>query len=363
MSTPGHFADRLAAAVERKGAPLCVGLDPDPALMPAGLGVVEFCRGIVDAVAGAVVAVKPQSAFFEAQGTTGWEALAEVCEYARAAGLLVIADAKRGDVPSTARAYAAAFAPLADAVTVNPYLGHDSLEPFFERDELGVFVLVKTSNPSSADIQDLPLADGRPLWQHVAGLVDRWGADLVGARGLSSVGAVVGATYPDVLETIRGLLPRAVLLLPGVGAQGGRPEDLAAAFAAGPASALVSASRSVLYADRGSSWQEAAATLLMLHGGTAMLTLLLLGALIPVHLLRAWRSRKNRISGSIMATFNAVLIVTAFGLYYLGSEAVRPWMSWIHLGAGFALAVMFPLHVWLGRRDPGSTAARARTAA
>ena len=259
MSTPGHFADRLAAAVERKGAPLCVGLDPDPALMPAGLGVVEFCRGIVDAVAGAVVAVKPQSAFFEAQGTTGWEALAEICEYARAAGLLVIADAKRGDVPSTARAYAAAFAPLADAVTVNPYLGHDSLEPFFERDGLGVFVLVKTSNPSSADIQDLPLADGRPLWQHVAGLVDRWGADLVGARGLSSVGAVVGATYPDVLETIRGLLPRAVLLLPGVGAQGGRPEDLAAAFAAGPASALVSASRSVLYADRGPSWQEAAA--------------------------------------------------------------------------------------------------------
>jgi orotidine-5'-phosphate decarboxylase len=255
----GHFADRLAAAVERGGAALCVGLDPDPALMPAGLGVVEFCRGIVDAVAGVAVAVKPQTAFFEAQGATGWAALAEVCEYARGAGLLVVADGKRGDVPSTARAYAAAFAPLADAVTVNPYLGYDSLEPFFAHEGLGVFVVLKTSNPGSADIQDLPLDDGRPLWQHVAGLVDRWGEDLVGASGLSSVGAVVGATHPEVLETVRSLLPRAVLLLPGVGAQGGRPQQLAAAFAAGPASALVSASRSVIYADRGAGWQDAAA--------------------------------------------------------------------------------------------------------
>jgi orotidine-5'-phosphate decarboxylase len=245
--------------VERKGTPLCVGLDPDPALMPEGLGVVEFCRGIVDAVEEVAVAVKPQSAFFEAQGAKGWAALAEVCEYAREAGLLVIVDAKRGDVPSTAKAYVAALAPLADAVTVNPYLGHDSLEPFFARDGLGVFVVVKTSNAGSADIQDLPVADGRPLWQHVADLVDRWGAASIGASGLSTVGAVVGATHPEVLETVRSLLPRAVLLLPGVGVQGGRPEQLAAAFAAGPASALVSASRSVIYADGGAGWQEAAA--------------------------------------------------------------------------------------------------------
>jgi len=254
-----HFADRLAAAVERKGAPLCVGIDPDPALMPAGVGVVDFCRGIVDAVAEVAVAVKPQTAFFEAQGATGWAALVEVCGYAREAGLLVIADAKRGDVPSTARAYAAAFAPLADAVTVNPYLGYDSLEPFFAHDGLGVLPIVKTSNRGSEDLQDLPLADGRPFWQHVASLIDRWGADYVGGSGLSSVGAVVGATHPDVLETARSLMPRAVLLLPGVGAQGGRPEQLGAAFAAGPASALVSASRSVIYADRGAGWQDAAA--------------------------------------------------------------------------------------------------------
>ena len=255
----GHFADRLAEAVERKGASLCIGLDPDPALMPEGVGVVEFCRGIVDAVAETAVAVKPQSAFFEAQGAEGWAALVEVCGYAREAGLLVIADAKRGDVPSTARAYVAAFAPLADAVTVNPYLGYDSLEPFFARDGLGVFVLVKTSNPSSVDLQDLPLADGRPLWQHVAGLVDRWGADLVGESGLSSVGAVVGATFPQEVAEARRLLPRSVLLLPGVGAQRARAGDLGQAFSVGPAGALVSASRSVLYADRGARWQEAAA--------------------------------------------------------------------------------------------------------
>ncbi|HEY3550080.1 MAG TPA: orotidine-5'-phosphate decarboxylase [Gaiellaceae bacterium] len=259
MSDAGHFADRLAAAVERKGAPLCVGLDPDHALMPERLGVAEFCRGIVDAVADVAVAVKPQSAFFEAQGAEGWAALAEVCDHARTAGLLVLVDAKRGDVPSTARAYAAALAPLADAVTVNPYLGHDSLEPFFACDGLGVFVVVKTSNPSSVDVQDVQLADGRPLWQHVADLVDRWGADDVGASGLSSVGAVVGATFPQEVAEARQLLPRSVLLLPGVGAQGARAEDLAEAFSVGPAGALVSASRSVLYADRGAGWQEAAA--------------------------------------------------------------------------------------------------------
>lgn len=255
----GHFADRLAAAVERKGAPLCVGIDPDPALMPAGVGLLEFCRGVIDAVAEVAVAVKPQAAFFEAQGATGWAGLVEVCGYAREAELLVIADAKRGDVPSTARAYAAAFAPFADAVTVNPYLGYDSLEPFFAHEGLGVLPILKTSNQGSEDLQDLPLADGRPFWQHVAGLIDRWGADYVGESGLSSVGAVVGATHPDVLETARSLMPRAVLLLPGVGAQSGRPELLAAAFTAGPASALVSASRSVIYADGDVGWQDAVA--------------------------------------------------------------------------------------------------------
>lgn len=249
MSSGGHFADRLAEAVELKGAPLCVGLDPMPEHLPAGVGAVEFCRGIVDAVADVAVAVKPQAAFFEALGPDGWAGFAEVCSYAREAGLLVVADAKRGDIASTAEAYAAAFAPLADAVTVNPYLGRDSLEPFLAHDGLGIFVLVKTSNPGSADLQDLPLADGRGLWEHVAGLVDELGAGHVGACGLSSVGAVVGATFPREVAEARRLLPRAVLLLPGVGAQGGKVDDLAPAFEPGPASALVAVSRSVIYAD------------------------------------------------------------------------------------------------------------------
>jgi orotidine-5'-phosphate decarboxylase len=254
-----HFADRLADAVRRKRSQICVGLDPDPGLMPAGVEAVEFCRGIVDAVAGSAVAVKPQLAFFEALGAEGWAGFLAVCSHAREAGLLVVADAKRGDVPSTARAYAAAFAPVADAVTVNPYLGRDSLEPFLEQDGLGVFCLVKTSNPGSADVQDVPLADGRRLWQRVAELVDEWGQDQVGDSGLSSVGAVVGATFPAEVAEARRLMPRAPLLLPGVGAQGGRPEELAAAFGRGPGSALVSASRSVLYADAGAGWREAAA--------------------------------------------------------------------------------------------------------
>jgi len=231
------FGDKLSAAVEEKGAPLCIGIDPDPALMPAGIGLTEFCRGIVDAVAPVAAVVKPQTAFFEAQGADGWAALCDVCAYAREAGLLVLVDGKRGDVPSTMRAYAAALAPLADAVTVNAYLGEDSLEPFLAHDGLGIFAIVKTSNSGSADLQDVPLADGRPFWHHVAERVDTWGIE-----------AVVGATHPDVLADARALMPRSVLLLPGVGAQGGRLEDLAPAFA-GPASALPSASRSVIYAD------------------------------------------------------------------------------------------------------------------
>ena len=256
-----HFADALVEAVERKGSPLCVGLDPDPGLMPAGVGAVEFCRGIVDAVAGTAVAVKPQAAFFEALGAEGWAGLVDVCAYAREAGLLVIADGKRGDIGSTATAYAAAFAPLADAATVNPYLGRDSLEPFLAREGLGVFCLVKTSNPGSGDLQDVELADGTLLWQHVAGLVREWGDEFLGETGLSRLGAVVGATYPREVEQARELLPRTVFLLPGVGAQGGRPEELRAAFSPGPAGALVSASRSVIYAyrERGGDWRQAAA--------------------------------------------------------------------------------------------------------
>ncbi|MDP9262545.1 MAG: orotidine-5'-phosphate decarboxylase [Actinomycetota bacterium] len=260
-----HFSDRLADAVERKSSQLVVGLDPVVEQMPAEVDgdLFAFCSGIVDAVAPYAVAVKPQSAFFEAHGADGVRAFAQVCEYARAAGLIVIADAKRGDIGSTARAYAQAFIPLADAVTVNPYLGGDSVEPFLEacrREGAGIFCLVKTSNPGSADVQDVALADGRKLWQHVAELVRGWGEELVGERGLSAVGAVVGATFPREVAEARELLPHSVLLLPGIGARGATPADVAAVFAAGPASALVSASRSVIYAytEGGGDWRSAA---------------------------------------------------------------------------------------------------------
>ncbi|HZS24358.1 MAG TPA: orotidine-5'-phosphate decarboxylase [Gaiellaceae bacterium] len=260
-----QFSDRLAAAVERTHSSLVVGLDPVVEQLPPELDgdLDAFCRGIVDAVADHAVAVKPQSAFFEAHGADGVRAFWAACDYARSAGLLVIADAKRGDIGSTARAYADAFAG-ADAVTVNPYLGGDSVEPFLEtcrRCGTGVFFLVKTSNPGAADVQDERLADGRRVWERVAELVAEWGRDLVGSSGLSSAGAVVGATHADELPVARRLLPRAPFLLPGIGAQGARPADVAGAFTAAPGSALVSASRSVIYAFRetGGDWRAAAA--------------------------------------------------------------------------------------------------------
>src|SRR5437588_9099780 len=262
------FADRLAEAVERKRSQLVVGLDPRPDLLPVELrgdahapeevadACARFCRGILDAVAPYVAAVKPQLAFFEALGSDGIRALEDVCAYARAVGLLVIADAKRGDIGSTSRAYATAYLeprgespPLADAITASPFLGRDSLEPFFSacrRHGAGVFCLVKTSNEGGADVQDLVLSDGRPLWQHVAMLVGEWGEELVGERGLSSVGAVVGATHPRAVGEARRLLPQSVMLLPGIGAQGAAPADVARAFTSGPASAAVPPSPSVL---------------------------------------------------------------------------------------------------------------------
>jgi orotidine-5'-phosphate decarboxylase len=262
------FADRLAAEVERKKSQLVVGLDPQVDLMPVELrgDVARFCCGLVDAVAPHAVAVKPQLAFFEALGPAGMAAFDQVCIYARRAGLLVIADGKRGDIGSTARAYAEAYLegdpPRADALTVNPWLGRDSVEPFLgavRRGGVGIFVIVRTSN-TSGDLQEVTLSDGRTMWHHVAGLVAEWGEDNVGDVGLSSVGAVVGATHPRAVAEARRLMPQTVLLLPGVGAQGGSVSDLTRAFQSGPASALVAASRSIDYAFRetGGDFREAA---------------------------------------------------------------------------------------------------------
>jgi len=277
------FADRLAESVGERRSQLVVGLDPRLDLLPLELrgdahvgrpaaaeATARFCCGIIDAVAPHCVAVKPQLAFFEVLGSDGIAAFERVVGYARSAGLLVIVDGKRGDIGSTARAYADAYLepgvhgdPIADALTVNTYLGRDSLEPFVaacRRGGGGLFCLVKTSNAGGVDVQDLTLSDGRPLWKQVALLVSELGEEVVGDCGLSSIGAIVGATYPRAIAEARKLLPQAILLLPGVGAQGATPADIARAFTSGPASALVAASRSVMYAfrDGEDDWRAAA---------------------------------------------------------------------------------------------------------
>lgn len=277
------FADRLAAAVVERRSQLVVGLDPRLERLPLELrgdahmdraaaaeAFTRFCRGLIDAVCPYVVAVKPQAACFEVLGSDGIRAFEQVCDYAHTVGLFVIADTKRGDIGSTARAYASAYleprngdGPLADAMTVNTYLGRDSIEPFTascRRFGGGIFCLVKTSNAGGSDVQDLMLTDGATVWQHVARLVAELGEDVVGECGLSSVGAVVGATFPRAVSEARKLLPKSILLLPGVGAQGATPADVARAFTSGPASALVTVSRSVIYAFRfeGDDWRSAA---------------------------------------------------------------------------------------------------------
>lgn len=288
------FADRLDAAVRDVGNPCCVGIDPHLDLLPeefAGAAdpsrpleeradlVAAFGRGLVEVAAGAVAAVKPQSAFFEALGAPGVRAFGEVCAAAREAGLLVVGDVKRGDIGSTAAAYARAYmgedAPLrCDAITVNPLLGGDSMEPLLERAQEtggGLFVLVRTSNTGSADVQGLEARRGedgevRPVHAHLADLVHAWGEALVGASGLSSVGAVVGATHPEHVAALRARMPRTPLLLPGLGAQGGDPADVAAGFLADDQpfrGGLVPASRSVSFAHRkgpnaGQPWRDAA---------------------------------------------------------------------------------------------------------
>ena len=295
------FGDRLSTAVAERESQIVLGIDPDPAkLWPAAIdrtseararlalsfsdaeeaageqpptagvvarletaaAVLAHCRAMIDAVAPAVVAVKPQLACFERLGAPGWLALEHITTYAREQGLLVLADGKRGDVPVTAAAYGQALvgstpSPFgvvaglgADAFTANPLLGADALEPLVAAAEAagaGVFALVRTSNPGAADLQDLPTADGPPLHERLAGLVDGLAERLAGVESspLSGAGAVVGATEPAHIARLRELMPRAIFLIPGVGAQGGRPELLGAAFRPGRAAALVPASRGI----------------------------------------------------------------------------------------------------------------------
>jgi orotidine-5'-phosphate decarboxylase len=296
----GHFADRLLDAIERKRSHVVVGLDPDLGSVPpllrakhgldqtergAGAAVArsegdgdsladagtvvacyrEFLTGILETLRSEVVGVKIQIAYFEALGSPGYVLYEDMVALAREMGFLVIADVKRGDIGSTAEAYAHAHLDRAgaDAVTLNPYFGSDGLEPFFRRVReagKGVFILVKTSNPSSAELQDLRLESGLTVYERVADSVNAWGAGTEGRRGYCSVGAVVGGTHPEQGAALRLRMPRVPLLIPGYGAQGARAADLAALFDAAGTGAVVNSARAILYAykKRDLDWTQAA---------------------------------------------------------------------------------------------------------
>jgi orotidine-5'-phosphate decarboxylase len=269
-----NFADRLLDAIELKKSHVVVGLDPDLALMPPSLRTEfhvdgpddsdreavaacyrKFLGEIIETLADDVVAVKPQIAYFETLGAVGYALYEDVVRLARDAGLIVISDVKRGDIGSTAEAYARAHLDLvgADAVTVNAYLGTDGVEPFLIRARSagkGAFVLVKTSNPSSVEIQDMVLVSGDTVYEHVADLANLWGEGTEGERGYRSVGAVVGGTYPSQGAALRRRMPGVPLLIPGYGAQGAKAEDLSDMFDAAGTGAVVNSARAILYAYR-----------------------------------------------------------------------------------------------------------------
>lgn len=271
-----RFPDRLAAAVQESGTALCVGLDPRWEMLPkairdfvatlppeqkAAIAVLQFCRKVLTLVRPIAGIIKPQAAFFEQIGPRGMEVLAAVLHEAKKLGFVTILDAKRGDIASTATAYAnAAFEgntvegqhyPVwnADALTVNPYLGEDAVEPFVtaaKQSDRGLFVLVRTSNSGAGLFQDL-VCDGKPVYRHVGEAVARWNADTLGECGLGAVGAVVGATQPKELAELREAFPEVWFLVPGYGAQGGTAADVRAAFRSDGLGAIVNSSRGVTF--------------------------------------------------------------------------------------------------------------------
>jgi orotidine-5'-phosphate decarboxylase len=280
-----HFVDRLSAAIRRTGNAVCVGLDPRRKNLPAGLleagkqstsatanAYVKFCNGVIDVVASLVPIVKPQAAFFEELGPHGMHAMAGVIEHARLRGLLVLVDGKRNDIGSTAEAYARGYlgsdsAWHADALTVSPYLGDDSLEPFVKVAQergAGIFVLVKTSNPGGGMLQDLK-CDGQANYARVAAHVEKLSQSKLGECGYGAVGAVVGATYPAQLVELRQAMPHAWFLVPGYGSQGGTAADVVPAFDRNGLGAIINNSRGLIFAHErpefagrfGANWQGA----------------------------------------------------------------------------------------------------------
>lgn len=271
------FADRLAAAVHATGSVTCVGLDPRKDQLPGPIrdavagdapdawaaAYTQFCNEIIDVVAGKVACVKPQAAFFEQLGPAGMVALGNVITHARKAGLIVITDGKRNDIGSTATAYADAYLGTnspwgSDSLTVSPYLGRDSIEPFVDVCDdrgAGIFVLVKTSNPGGGLLQDR-VSGGQTVYAAVAELVTELNATRRGGCGYGPVGAVVGATYPDQLAELRSAMPDAWILIPGFGAQGGAADDVKAGFDAEGLGAVVNSSRHLIFAHARPEYRE-----------------------------------------------------------------------------------------------------------
>ena len=279
-----HFGDRLCAAIQQKKTPLVVGLDPRLANLPEAIksnanpaeAFETFCKAIIDVVADKVPAVKPQSAFFEQLGPAGVVALGKVTDYAASKGLLVIMDAKRGDIGSTAAAYAKAYLDRSesgpwkcDSLTVNPYLGDDSLTPFCDvADEhgSGIFVLAKTSNPGSKSFQEKAVqGEDQKLFELVADHLQSLAAKNLGSSGYGNVGAVVGATWPEELAALRKRMPNVIFLIPGFGAQGGSAADVAGGLDENGLGGVINSSRGIIFAyqrpefEAIMNWQDAVA--------------------------------------------------------------------------------------------------------
>ncbi|HCT45776.1 MAG: orotidine-5'-phosphate decarboxylase [Phycisphaerae bacterium] len=276
MTTPNiaqtatTMIDLLVSRIDQMGTPACVGIDPVYSKLPEQLrsadeadAIASFSLSVLDAVAGQVPAVKPQSACFERYGSEGYAALERVIAKARDLGLVVILDAKRGDIGSSAQHYAKGAADMgAHFITVSPYMGPSTIEPFLDAG-LGVFALARTSNPDSDEVQLQQLADGRHVVHAISSMIAKMGSTQTGSSGLSALGAVVGATKAgDEMGKLRELMPDQMFLVPGVGAQGGTVEDVRPmcrldASSAGQLGVIVNASRSVLYPQANTErWQD-----------------------------------------------------------------------------------------------------------
>lgn len=276
--------DQLIEKIKETENPTVMGLDPRYEMLPKCItekypltlegvaqAITEYNKALIDATSDIIPAVKPQIAFYEMYGIPGMHAFKETCKYAKQKGMIVIADIKRGDIGSTAQGYSNAYLGKTkigdieesiydiDFVTVNPYIGTDCIKPFIDdckKYNKGLFILVKTSNPSSGELQDIKLENGEEVYKKVAKLVEQWGKELIGEQGYSSIAAVVGATYPKQLEEIREVAPHTYFLIPGYGAQGGKAEDIALGFDKNGLGGIVNASRSLMCAYKSDKWRD-----------------------------------------------------------------------------------------------------------